>query len=255
MKSITAHLWIVALLVAVGAAALEIPPPPDQWVTDRANVIDEATERRLNDTLREFESRTGAQFIIYTLPSLEGHPIEDWTIRTVDKWKVGQAEYDNGLVLFLFPDDRLARVEVGYGLEGTVTDALSSRILRDVGARYFAEGEYGAGLAEAANRLMAQIESTEEPVPAAGRSGRGGAGSLGCIDVVFPLIFFFIILMIMSRLSRRGGLGGLGGCLPILFLPHGGGRTFGGGGFSGGGFGGFSGGGGGFGGGGATGSW
>lgn len=244
---------LVFLLLGFSSAALDIPTPPDQWVTDRAGVIDQATEAQLNASLRQFELRSGAQFIIYTLPSLEGHPIEDWTIRAVSEWKVGQEKYDNGLVLFLFPEDRLSRIEVGYGLEGTVTDAFSSRLLRDVGQRYFSNGEYGSGLVEASNRLMAQIESTEPPVPAAGR-GDGGVRSPGCIDIVFPFVFFIIILIIMSRLSRKGGMGGLGGCLlPIMFLPRGGGRTFGGGGFGGGG--GFSGGGGGFGGGGATGSW
>lgn len=260
MRNMRIQLILLLALVAMPSMALEVPPAPDQWVTDRANVIDPATEAQLNQALREFEQRTGAQFIIYTLPSLEGDPIEDWTIRAVEKWKVGQAKYDNGLVLFLFPSDRLARIEVGYGLEGTITDALSSRTLRDVGQKYFANGEYGAGLTEAANRLMAQIESTEAPVPAA-QQGRAPSGSLGCIDILFPFIFFFIILTILSRFSRKGGMGGgggAGGCLlPLLFLPHGGGRTFGGGGFGGGGggFGGFSGGGGGFGGGGATGSW
>ena len=249
----------VALMLATSpAVALEIPPPPDQWITDRANVVDPSTEAQLNQTLRAFEQRSGAQFIIYTLPSLEGDPIEDWTIRAVGRWRVGQEKYDNGLVLFLFPADRLARIEVGYGLEGTITDALSSRILRDVGQQYFANGDYGGGLVEAANRLIAQIEKTEAPVPV-GSTGRAPSGSLGCIDILFPFIFFFIIFMILSRFSRRGGLGGgPGGCiLPLLFLSSGGGRTFGGrgGGFGGGGFGGFSGGGGGFGGGGATGSW
>lgn len=258
MRKMRIQFVLLLSLIATSSTALEIPPAPEQWVTDRANVVDSATEAQLNQTLRDFEQRTGAQFIVYTLPSLEGDPIEDWTIRAVEKWKVGQAKYDNGLVLFLFPGDRLARIEVGYGLEGTVTDALSSRILRDVGQQYFARGEYGAGLTEAVNRLMAQIEGTEAPVPAA-RGGRAPSESLGCIDILFPFIFFFIILTILSRFSRKGGMGGgRGGCLlPLLFLPHGGGRTFGGGGFGGGGggFGGFSGGGGGFGGGGATGSW
>lgn len=239
------------------AVALEIPPAPDQWVTDRANVIDDATETQLNYTLREFEQRSGAQFIIYTLPTLEGHPIEDWTIHAVSEWKVGQEKYDNGLVLFLFPEDRLARIEVGYGLEGTITDALSSRILREVGQQYFANGQYGAGLTEAANRLMAQIEKTEEAVPVKSNRRPGVAGCLdaflllgfsGCLNLVILFAFFVIILIVISRFTGGGGGRTFGG---------GGfsGGGFGGGGFSGGGFGGFSGGGGGFGGGGATGSW
>ncbi len=208
MKSPILHAVALVVLLALPAtAAVEIPPAPDQWVTDRANVIDPATESELNSTLRGFEERSGAQFIIYTLPTLEGHPIEDWTIRAVEKWKAGQAKYDNGLVLFLFPEDRLARIEVGYGLEGTITDALSSRILRDVGQQYFSNGNYGQGLVEAANRLIAQIEKTEAAVPV-GSTRAAPSGSFGCIDVIFPLIFFFVIFTVLSRFSRRGGLGG-----------------------------------------------
>ena len=118
------------LLVASAVAALDVPPAPAQWVTDRAGVLDAGSAETLNAKLRSFEERTGTQFIIYILPSLEGGSLEDFTIRAAEKWRVGQAKYDNGLILFVFPQDRKVRVEVGYGLEVTVTYAISSRVIR-----------------------------------------------------------------------------------------------------------------------------
>lgn len=250
----------VALLlaVAVSAAALEVPPPPTQWVTDRAGILGAGPSEALNAKLRAFEERTGTQFIIYTLPSLEGDPVEDFTIRAAEAWRVGQNKYDNGLILFVFPQERLVRVEVGYGLEGTVTDALSSRVIRQDIAPAFQRGDYAGGLNAAADRLIALIEKGEEPHPV--QRGAGGGQEVRLPFWVFLLIPLFVIF-VLGPLSSRGGCMGPACWLPFLM---GGGTTFGGhhrggwgggGGFGGGGFGGFSGGGGGFGGGGATGSW
>ncbi|HVR44826.1 MAG TPA: TPM domain-containing protein [Thermoanaerobaculia bacterium] len=251
----------IALAAFIFAAAsvrgLEVPPPPTRWVTDRAGVLDPAELDRLDARLRGLEERTGAQVIVYILPSLEGDSLEDFSIRAAERWKVGQRKYDNGLILFVFPEDRLVRIEVGYGLEDTVTDAISSRIIRQELVPAFRRGEFGEGLDRATERLIALIERGEEPTPAA----TGPAGGIRVpfwVFLLIPLLFIFVL----GPLSSRGALRG---CLwPACWLPFlGGGATwggrhgggFGGGGFGGGGFGGFSGGGGGFGGGGASGSW
>ncbi|HEU5163248.1 MAG TPA: TPM domain-containing protein [Thermoanaerobaculia bacterium] len=249
---------LAALLLLAGAAlALEVPPAPTQWVTDRAGILEGGASEALNAKLRSFEERTGTQFIIYILPSLEGDSLEDFSIRAAEKWRVGQAKYDNGLILFVFPQDRKLRIEVGYGLEGTVTDAISSRVIRQDIVPAFQAGNYAAGLDAAADHLIAFIEKGEEPHPVP--RGTGGAPGGGIPFWVFLLIPLFVIF-VLGPMSGRG-------CGPACWLPFmmGGGTTFGGGhyrggggfgGFSGGGgFGGFSGGGGGFGGGGASGSW
>ena len=245
------------LLAAAGAFALDVPPPPNTYVTDKAGVLSEPDAHALNEKLAAFEQRSGAQFIIYTFPTLESEALEDFTIRCAEKWKVGNKKYDNGLILFVFVKERKIRIEVGYGLERTVTDALSSRVIREDIAPHFQKGDYAGGLNAAADALIALIENKEAPVAPVSRPGGGaGAATVGCgslIPVIFVVFFIIFIASIITR-SRPG----CGGCFwPMFFLGGGSGRSFGGGGWSGGGGGwsGFSGGGGGFGGGGASGGW
>ena len=259
---------LLLLVFARPLQALEVPAAPARWFTDTAGVVNTTDAAILDTKLKNFEQESGAQFIIYILPSIEGDSIEDFTIRAVEKWKVGQKKYDNGLVLFVFINDRKARVEVGYGLEGTITDAVSRRVIDEQMAPHFRQQNYAAGLNAAADELMRRIRSGEKPVEplqprqTAQPQGEAAGGIDPQLLIFLAVIFFFFILPMLSR-RRRGG-GGCGGCIPI-FLPFGGGFggggiTFGGGGFGGGGGGGFggggfSGGGGGFGGGGATGGW
>ena len=247
--------------LALSVEALEVPPSPTQWVTDAAGVLQPQELQALNSKLREFETRSGAQFIIYIFPSLEDESLEDFSIRAAEAWKAGQEKYDNGLILLVFMAEQRIRIEVGYGLEGTMTDAFSSRVIRNYLAPHFQNGQYAAGLNAAADAIIAEIEGNEAPVPVEGRRPQGSGG----IASLLPLLFIILIfIFVIGPLFRSGGCGGCGGCVPLpLFFPMGGGgSTFGGrggfgGGFSGGGggFGGFSGGGGGFGGGGASGGW
>ena len=255
--------FVLALLLAaaIPVAALEVPPPPTQWVTDRAGLLGGTEADLLNRKLSDFEQASGAQFIVYTFPSLEGEAIEDFTIRCVERWKVGQKKYDNGLVLFVFAQEKLVRVEVGYGLEGTVTDAFSSRVIRENIAPHFVKGDYAGGLNAAADAIINKIRTGEEPVPPLNPRGQGGGAQPQPAADISPftviIILFVIFFVVLPMLSRRRS--GCGGCIFPMFFPGGGGITFGGGGGGfGGGFGGgggFSGGGGGFGGGGATGGW
>jgi uncharacterized protein len=253
------RLLFLLLLGATSLAALEVPPPPTRWATDAAGILSVTEESILDKKLEEFEQQTGAQFIIYTFPSIEGESIEEFTIRCVERWKVGQKKLDNGLVLFVFVKERKTRVEVGKGLEGTITDAVSARVIREQIAPHFQRGEYFAGLNAAAEELMRRIRTGEQPVEPLQRNDRGGQRQGGDVNpVVILIILFIVFFVIVPMFSRRRS--GCGGCIPLFFFPGGGGGiTFGGGGFSGGGGfgggGGFSGGGGSFGGGGATGGW
>jgi uncharacterized protein len=261
-------LAITALaMVAFSAIALDVPPPPTREFTDTAKLVSSADAEALTQKLRAFSERSGAQFIIYTFPSLEGQSVEDFTIRCAERWKAGQKKYDNGLILFVFAKERKVRIEVGYGLEGTITDAVSSDVIRNDIAPHFQSGDYAGGLNAAADDLIARVEKKEVPVPVAGnRSGaRAQVGRIDPFFLIVIVVIFFLFILPMLRRGGLGGCGGCGGCWPF-FLPWGGsGITFGGGGSgwgSGGGFGGsfgggggWSGGGGGFGGGGATGGW
>jgi uncharacterized protein len=256
---------LVAILVAlaISAQALDVPPPPTTYVTDKANILSESDAHALNEKLAAFEQRQGAQFIVYIFPTLDGEALEDFTIRCAEKWKVGNKKYDNGLILFVFVQEHKIRIEVGYGLEPTVTDAFSSDVIRNYIAPHFRNNDYAGGLNAAADAIIAKVSGTEAPVAPVNRPTRSGgspigaaAGGISCFGILFAI---FVIIMIASLITRSRP--GCGGCFwPMFFLGGGGGRTFGGGGWSGGGgggggWGGFSGGGGSFGGGGASGGW
>lgn len=262
VKRVALTLAFLAISLASSLLALDVPPAPTRWYTDNASLLNVTDATALDQKLKAFEERSGSQFIIYVFPTLDGDPLEDFTIRCAEKWKAGQKKYDNGLILFVAVKEKKTRIEVGYGLEGTITDAFASDVLRNDIPSHFRTSDYAGGLNAAADDLIARIEKKEAPVPVARTSGTARRSRRG-IDPIFffaLVVVFFLFIRPLLRGGRRGG-GGCGGCIPI-FLPWGGsGMTLGGGGFGGGGGwgggggGGFSGGGGGFGGGGASGGW
>lgn len=283
-KTLPALMVLMILLPARGARQFAPPdlPPPGFYVEDDANVIDAGHERALNGILQELEQKTGVQYIILTVPSTGGLPIEQFSIELLDKWKLGQAGKDNGLLFTLALEQREYRFEVGYGLEGVVTDQYAGRVGRDVLTPYLGKGQYSRGIYEANLRVIRRIADesgvtlTGMPaLPGGGRDynrglgPRGGAPCFGCPCCALLLILFLAMLL-FGRLGRHGGMGwGWLFLLPFLFRGFGGprrGGPFGGGPFGGGfggfggglpgGFGRFGGGGGGmFGGGGASGRW
>lgn len=228
-----------ALLLAGIASASEIPPPPRGYLTDLAGVVSTADAARIEARLAAIEQRTGHQVAAALFPSLGGEALEDFTIRTVERWKVGRKGLDDGVVFFAFIENRTMRLEVGYGLEATIPDAIARRLLDQAVRPAFRAGDFAGGvlaLADALDRLF-----SGQPPPEA--SGQGGGSNAAAI---VALIILLLVLQSASR--RRFGRGG-------VWFPGGFGGGWGGrfGGGSGGGFGGF--GGGSFGGGGASGSW
>jgi uncharacterized protein len=218
-------------------------PPLAGRVTDLAGLLDAATRDGLERQLAAYEAKTSQQFAVLIIPSLEGDPIEDFSIRVVEKWKLGKAKEDNGLLLLVVPKDRKVRIEVGYGLEGNITDALSSRIVRQIIRPAFRRGAYAEGIVTAVEALMqagsGEVVRALPPADDEALAEERGGGAWILILLVLLLVFgprFF-----WPALWASGAGGGFGG------------RPRGGGGFGGGG--GFSGGGGGFGGGGASGDW
>jgi uncharacterized protein len=229
------------------ASALEIPELRAH-VLDRAALLPAQTARALEQSLLEFERKTGHQIVVHITPSLEGLEIEDYSIETAEAWKIGQRNLDNGVILTVAPNERRLRIEVGYGLEGVLPDALAARIVRDVIVPEFQAGRPDQGVVAGTRAILAVVSGEVLPLPASG--GRPPPS----IWVVLLWIALVIVLVLARGLFFAPPFGGPGmrrtgrsGGMP----PFGGG--FGrGGGFGGGGF---SGGGGGFGGGGASGSW
>lgn len=227
----------------LGASDLVIPDQINAYVNDWAQLMSKSQAQQLNSQLRQFEDQTSNQFVVATFPSLEGENIEDVSVGMFEKWHIGQKNKDNGILLTVWKAERKIRIEVGYGLEPVLTDALSARIIRDEMAPSFRQGDYYGGIVQGVRAIVA---ATKGEYTGKGRSGRNNKSGGGIAGLIFPLLFF---LLLFGR--RRGALGGflLGGLLGSAMR---GGR---GGGFGGGGFGGFSGGGGFGGGGGASGGW
>ena len=220
-----------------------------------------AEERqRLETTLTERERTTSVQMVIAIFRSLEGESLEDYSMRLAQQWRIGQKGLDNGLILLVFVQDRKVRVEVGYGLEPTITDVVASQIIRQSIAPRFREGRYGAGLEAAVAAVFDRIE--EKTTPARPKPTGTHVPLVGLVAFLGILGVIAVILLqeaFSSRrfLQRNGYTAGRGGWVPpvIVPTPWGGGWSGRGGGGGGGGGGDFSGGGGGFGGGGASGDW
>ena len=228
-----------------------LPPPPTAHFNDYAGLLSAADAQRLEAKLADFEKQTSTQIVVAVFPKLPSPSLEDFTVRTAESWKVGQKKYDNGAILFLFVNDRLMRIETGYGLEGALPDALAGRILDERVRPRFRQGDWAGGLEAGIDGIMAATRGEY----AAAAAPRRGKGSLLAIVILVVLVLLFLWLVSRgaastertfgSRGSRRGGFWGGG-------WGDGGGWS-GGGGWGGGG--GFSGGGGSFGGGGASSSW
>lgn len=257
-------LLLLLAIASVGHTEANLPMP-DNYVGDYAKVINASDERSLNGILQELEQKTGAQYIVLTVLTTDGLPIEQFALEQAEKWKLGWKGKDNGLLFVLAKDDRKWRFEVGYGLEGFVTDQYCGRVGRNVLVPYLKKGNYSEGIYKANLTVVQQIAGESgvtltgvpkvPPVPVERRSTKRG---LPCCSFLLLLIFFFMIF-------GRGGRGmGMWFLLPFMFGGFGGHRGYGGygrsgsfgGGSFGGSFGGFGGGmGGGFGGGGASGGW
>lgn len=235
-----------ALVSATPSVRVRLPEAPSRFVYDEPGVLSSDERRALEDTLM-FYDRRGLEIGVAVFKSLHGDPIEDVSIALAEKWKPGNAERDNGALLVVGMDERSVRIEVGYGLEGVITDAMAGRIIRYDIAPAFREGRYGAGLARAVSNIarLARGETLEEPASES-------------VPAWLPLLFIVVFILIVSSIARRarrgwisgsGWRGGGWGGGPFIG-GFGGGGGGGGGGFGGGSFGGGS-----FGGGGASGRW
>jgi uncharacterized protein len=222
---------------ATAGAPGEIPEAPTAYVTDRAGFLSPSAAAALETRLAAYERGTGHQLWVWIDHTTGPVALEDWTVRAFDKWRVGRKGFDDGVVLFLFSDDRKVRIEVGYGLEPLVPDARAGRIIQAEIVPRIRAGDRDGAVNAGVDALMAAIGGTpDQGAPAARKPTAVG---------ILSILGFIIVLIVAMR-------------HPWLFLFIGGGRGgggFGGGGFGGGG-GGFGGGGGGrSGGGGASGSW
>lgn len=160
--------WAVVLwLVALPVAAREVPALQGR-VTDEAGVLERAQVRRLDERLAAYEQATGRQLAVLVVGSLEGDPLEDFSIRVVEAWELGRKGQDDGILVLLAMEEQKVRIEVGYGLEGEVTDLVSARIIHDVMRPYLRQDRPGAALEAGVDALIAVAgPSVAPPEPAA----------------------------------------------------------------------------------------
>jgi uncharacterized protein len=199
------------LLITAAAPALEVPYLAGR-VNDQAGLLDESFEGQLEERLRLLEEETGAQVAVLTIPSLEGDPLEDFSIRVVETWKLGRTDADNGVLILVARDERRMRIEVGYGLEGVLTDAQSGRIIDHLMAPRFREGDFNGGVGAAVEAVSSAIrgEPVELPEKPAQSSGFNPAG------LIFLLIFGLPFIGI--ALSARGAAGWIVGIFLTPFF-------------------------------------
>ena len=152
-------LWLGALLLSLSGSALALNVPSlTARVNDLAAMLSPATARQLEQSLQSFEQRDSTQIVVLTVPSLEGDSLEDFATRVFEAWKLGQKGRDNGVLLLIAKNDRKIRIEVGYGLEGRLTDLLAGRIIRDVIAPRFKSGNFDQGVLDGVNAIMGAIK-------------------------------------------------------------------------------------------------
>jgi uncharacterized protein len=286
-------------LLAIAAGALAWDPPRDgvqavpalhARVTDLTGTLSASEQQTLEAKLAAWEAQTTNQLAVLVVPTTKPETIEEYALRVAEAWKLGQKGKDNGALFLIAKNDKQMRIEVGYGLEGDLTDVTSRRIIGDTVAPLFSKGQFAAGINAGVDRIIGVVSGTEPPprAEAPRRAPKGGGIDFGTIALIMLVAIPAIGSVLRSLLGKVGGglvgagltggvvwllagslifagiagfiafvlisltaFGGRGG--PGMWFPGGGGG-FGGGGFGGGG-GGFSGGGGGFGGGGASGGW
>ena len=252
---------LLLFITAVASYVTEFPALTGR-VVDQANVIPAANRAALEAKLKHLEHNSGIQLVVATVGSLQGNDVESFANELFRHWKLGEAKKNNGVLLLVAPKERKVRIEVGYELEGTLTDALSNVIITGAIVPRFKASDYSGGIERGVDGIISVLTTdTAEWQP---RAKIRTDDRQNAFDQLAPLIFlallFFIFrYMITHARGGRGGPGGLSRRGAMLFFPYGGsswggGWSGSGGGFSGGG-GGFSGGGGSSGGGGASGSW
>jgi uncharacterized protein len=286
---------ILALLLcwAFAAVAEVAVPPLSGRVVDQTGTLTSGDIAALTQRLKDLETRKGSQVAVLIVPTTDQEPIEQFSIRVADAWKIGRKKIDDGALLVIAKNDRHLRIEVGYGLEGALTDVTTKRIIDEVITPKFKAGDFAGGVTAGIDRMIRVIDGEQLPAPEPPHWQ--SPGSFNDIDPFNPFVIVAVFIVggilraTLGRLFGSVATGGVVGFLAWLFIgsiaasfivgivafifalfadlvPMRGGRGGygGGGGWSGGGYsggssssdsGGFRGGGGGFGGGGASGSW
>jgi uncharacterized protein len=230
-------------MLTVLAAAAPSPPAPTRWIEDDAGFLSPSARAAVDARLEAYEHATGHQVVVWIGKTIEGQPLDDWAVRTFAAWKVGRKGFDDGIAIFVLADDRKIDIEVGYGLEDKVPDAVASRIIREVMAPLLRAGDRDRAVTDGVDAVLAAIEGrpwTGAPAtaPAEARAPSLVTWILGGLALLAFLIFAvthprmaMLMLWTIVASGRRngGGFGGGGGLGGGGGFGGGGGRSGGGG--------------------------
>jgi len=180
------------LLSAVAAGADRAIPFLGGRVVDEAGMIPPDAKQRIEEKLAAFEQRTGDQVAVLTVDSLEGDPVEDFSMRVVEAWKLGKKGKDDGVLFLVAKQDRKMRIEVGYGLEGTLTDLKSGRIIDNVVRPDFQKGDFGAGIEHGIDAILSALGGGEVPVEPVAQPREGSPA--GASALVLAVVAIFALL-------------------------------------------------------------
>jgi uncharacterized protein len=193
---------------AAAAAAFSVPPTPDHYVTDVAGALDDSTAPALENELRAFEKATSHQVIVYIAQTTGDVPLETYTAQAAHTWRIGRKGKDDGAVLFLFMQDHKVRIEVGYGLESSLTDAAANRIIQDEILPRMRLGDVNAAVTAGVEKMIAAIDPSFTPTATAAPVSTGDGDRAGHLFlIVFLTIFcipWIIFAILMARALRRG---------------------------------------------------
>jgi uncharacterized protein len=242
---------LAALGLAAARAATELPALTGR-VVDQANVLSAGARADLEGKLADLETKSGIQLVVATVSSLDGQDVETYANTLFRAWKLGEAKKNDGVLFLIAPNEHRVRIEVGYGLEGTLTDATSSLIIANAVAPRFKAGDFNGGVERGVGDIITVL--TTDSADWQRKPELRAEKNPSSLDALGPILLVLFILFIIYSSRGRGGGGFLANAVILSSsLGRGGGFGGGGGGFSDGG--GFSGGGGSSGGGGASGSW
>jgi len=211
------HFIFILLLVSLTllpltATALEVPPLRGR-VNDYAEMLSPATKQQLNGMLQNLEASDGTQIVVLTVPSLEGDSLEDFSIRVAEQWRIGQKGLDNGAILLIAKAERKLRIEVGYGLEGKLTDLMAGRIIANVIVPYFKNGQIDQGVIAGVQAMVGVVKgeysATEAPARRHESERRTGNG-------LFGLMLALFFLNVLGRLRRSLGAAAGAVIVPII---------------------------------------
>lgn len=285
MNAVRAAIALITTFLAFSGACsrADVPVPPlTARITDETGTLTGEQKATLEQKLKEFETQKGAQISVLIVPTTRPETIEQYSIRVVEQWKLGRKNVDDGVLLMVAKNDRTLRIEVGYGLEGALTDATSNRIISEVIVPRFKQGDFHGGISAGIDSIMRVVSGEPLPAPRERPRSSNGVGQLLPVLFVMTVVAGGVMRAIFGRLPGAAVTGGVigflgwllsgailiavfAGAIALVFTLIGsgmgayvGGRSVGG---RSGGFGGgsnrdiFRGGGGGFGGGGASGRW